>query len=195
MSNKASKRLTSYFMKATAEEGYQGLMWYSTAHQFAKELAKQYKLPLETVTSVISVLSPAVVWDINKRDAKALIKAYYSRGFLGATATTVSTYNQNKRKAISILLNKSELELTKTNNKTYNFHKNILKPTCLKHVTIDRHALKAFKGIKKGGSVFVSPSEYKRVGDAYRRTAEHLGLLPCQLQAIVWLAYKESVGR
>src|SRR5687767_1063386 len=84
---------------------HEGQNWYIEAHNFAFILSQTYQINLDKVCAVISALSPAVSWDQNKKDAKALCQlfdlnlhnenVYQYHNF--------STYGQNVQKAVNIL--------------------------------------------------------------------------------------------
>jgi hypothetical protein len=190
-----SKRLLKLYSNASQETLQEGLSWYFLANKNCKDISKRYKTPHKTVCQVMAILSPACSWEINKRDCKELVKAYYRRGVIGAEGCKVSTYGTNKRKAIAVLQGVEEFKKTRTNFKTFSFYKNIYTPTNKNYCTIDRHAVKAFKGILKGGSVALSPKAYKATEKAYKRLARHLNILPQQAQAVVWTQYKIETGR
>lgn len=178
-----TKALTSLIQQATPKQLADGLNWYTQANQFAQQLATDYGHSLDTVCQVIAILSPAVSWDINKRDTESLLDQ-------GANAV-VSTYGQNKTKALSVLTGADQINPKAL--KTYSFYRNLLAPTCDKHVTIDRHAFKAYKKQTKAGSVSITPKQYELARKAYARKAKELNIVPCQLQAIIWMAYRENV--
>ncbi len=164
--------------------------WYKKAHNFATYLANTYKVELSKVCGVISALSPACNWKQNKLDAEKMIVCYIS----GVDYTTVpfSTYGQNVVKAWMILtdVDRDTLEWfnLKTGAKTYNFYLNILNPNDSNFVTIDRHAIAVYEGRvgKKSGSARLTPKQYQTIAETYKNLAKELGLLPNELQAILW---------
>ena len=183
-----SKRLLDYYDRADIDTIEAGLNWYSEANILANDLALQYYQDARTIAQVISALSPAVSWEVNKKDAINLTHGF-SKSI--ARSIVVSTYGANKAKAISILA--GIVEIQEKARKTYSFYKNILLDD--NYVTIDRHAYKALHGIKKGGSEAITPKRYDSAVRAYQETAKQLGIKGYELQAIVWLQYKQEVGR
>jgi len=190
-----SKRLHSFYVNSSQDNKVNGHIWYLEAHKFAKQLSIEHNLSLDCVAGVIAVLSPACTWEQNKKDAEKVIQAYSLLKTQGVKQVSVSTYAQNKLKALELIKDNKGLEATKTNLKTFNFSKNIINPLDDEHVTVDRHAVKALRGMKQGGSVNITAKEYKRAETAYKKTAKYLGILPAELQAVVWLAYKDEMGR
>ncbi len=184
-----SINLNRLYTQATNETQASGLSWYSDAHQYASQLATVYNISIDTAAQVIASLSPMVSWDINKKNAFTVIDAWHNGK--QPEEITVSTYNTNKRKAFDILNGKTVMKPSAP--KTYAFYRNIMLDDS--HVTIDRHAYKALVGALKGGSVAITPKRYKAAERAYKAAAEALQVKAYELQAIVWLQYKENVNR
>jgi hypothetical protein len=170
---------------------YSGYYWYRAAHEWTHEVAHRYGVRPDVVAGIVAALSPGVTWDVNKRDAVALIE--YFKG-VRETEPTVSTYYHNVRKA-GWIWNGQPIEGVLGGNKTRNFYLNILNPYDNHAVTIDRHAVKAARGMSKGGAVVITDAQYSIVAHAYRMEASRLGLTPCQFQAITWEAYKTKHNR
>lgn len=178
-----TKALSNILQTATPEQLHNGLVWYKQAHAHCKYLASAYDISLDKVCQVMAILSPAVSWEVNKRDCERLLEY--------GEAATVSTYGQNKAKALRVIAGLDTINEKAL--KTYSFYKNILNPECTEHVTIDRHAFKAYKGKTKAGSVSVKVTDYRKAKKAYQRKAKELNMLPNQLQAIVWMSFRENV--
>lgn len=178
------------------EEGTQayndGFAWYKEAHAFACELSDMTGQPLEVVTAVIAVLSPAVSWETNKKDAIAMLTS------ANPESVTVSTYGQNKTKAVNLILHGDLSQLG--GRKVTSFYHNILNPDCTENITIDRHAARACHGLKglKMSSDDIPPiasdKRYNAYKVLYQRLAKNLGLVPCQLQAIIWVNFRTELG-
>lgn len=160
-----------------------GLNWYHNAHEFAADLALTYSTSLDKVAQIIAILSPAVSWNINKRDAENLLRS--------GESATVSTYGRNKVKALAVLWDLDTINPKAL--KTFAFYNNILHPSASEFVTIDRHAYKAYKGITQGGNIAINKTTYEKTAKAYKRLAKRLELKPCELQAIIWLSYRQNV--
>ena len=171
-------------------EYQQAVDWYSEAHDFAESLAVAYNVKLDKVAQVIAVLSPAVSWELNKKDANNLIAGFKQHIALDVR---VSTYGQNKAKAINVLTGAQVLQPSAM--KTFAFYTNILTAGMNDNVTVDRHAYKALHNIKRGGAVAPTKKEYEELEAAYQLLAEENNLTPPQFQAVVWVAYKKMVQR
>lgn len=187
------KNLKACYERADVGVKQHGLTWYEDAYAFAQQLSNKYNVPIERVAQVIAALSPASKWERNKIDAEQLVASYYHRGYIGAVATTVTTYGPNKHKAINVLLGKQAL--TPDNGlKTYNFYNNILNPKNEFFVTIDRHAFNILSGNKKRGALKITAKDYYKACNVYRLLAKEKGLTPCQLQAITWVQYRNELN-
>lgn len=167
----------------------EGWSWYKEAHAWACEVSDITGHPLEVVCAVLACVSPAVRWDINKRDAYALLSSGTK-----AHKIMISSYGLNKTKAIKIMETGDTSILS--GKKVVSFYHNILNPECPKNITIDRHAYRAYKqrsGSSSRGAVSLTPKKYDLAGKAYKKLAnrisKHLGinLTPNQVQALVWI--------
>jgi len=174
----ALNNILSAYYRATPETINEGLHWYKTANRYAKEVSIKTGYPLNTVSQVISALSPSVEWSVNKAQAHTMISAHMKSEPL--ETVTVSTYDTNKEKAWSICGGTATIEPKSL--KTYAFWQNItLKP---ERVTIDRHILRTlFKRAPKS----LTAKRYKEIEQIFRTVSSALYIEPYQLQAIVWL--------
>jgi len=161
-----------------------GLSWYNEANQYCRQLGNTFGLELSAVCGIVSALSPGTNYEQNKKDAYHLIK--------GSPMHKCTTYKANVSKAKSILrgeLLPSEAFNLKTGAKTYNFYQNLLNPGNPEYVTIDRHAYAiAMPGDYKG----LHLAAYTRVANGYKMAANRIDILPCQLQAILWIDYRNK---
>ena len=172
-----------------------GLHWYQHAQDAAKAIAGRCTTATTVeVIGVIAALSPGLSWGLNVLQAEQLIKAHES----GDELPLVGSYGRkNIDKAIRILNHEWPLDVL-GGNKVRAFFYNILFPIGDAHVTIDRHA-KAIvinaPATRKGWASdnvlsTVKKSEYDYIAWHYTVIAKRLGLIPSQLQAIVWVAWK-----
>jgi hypothetical protein len=178
--------LVKLFLSIDESAKAEGLAWYATAHKFCVQVSVKYEVPLNKVCAIMSALSPATNYEQNKKDTENFIRL--QKGIINAYKCT--TYGQNVAKAKSIFESDSD-PLTffsvKTGPKTYNFYLNVLDPKGETAVTIDRHAYaiatgKEYKGLAK--------AQYEKIARQYTLAAKKLGLLPLELQAILWVDYR-----
>jgi hypothetical protein len=91
----------------------------------------------------------------------------------------------------------SEIFATTARRKQKNFYLNIYHPGLEYPVTIDRHAFDAFLGMDSGiqdrpidVSLLDGDQVYDVIADTYRSLAQEMGVLPHQLQAVVWETWR-----
>lgn len=179
------KNIRDMYLSCTKSQVKQGIKWYKEANKTAYSISTRSNVSLDKVCQIIAVLSPSVSWEQNVLDAQALCLAYNNNEDL--EKVTVSTYGQNKTKAINILSLPNFL-IPKTGLKTYSFYKNMLDPFGSgDYVTIDRHAFKAMIGTNRAGDVNINAKSYIQAVYCYSKVALEMGLEPCELQAVVWL--------
>lgn len=174
-------------------ESYRG--WYNDANKFAQYLSDTYKVSFDRVCAVISALSPAVSWKINKQDAERLITCYACNG--DYTLLSWSSYSANVVKAWNILIdyskNTDEFFNFNTGAKTLSFYHNIKNPTDGEYVTIDRHMVAVLSGATKSKQVKLTPKQYRLAAADIKKVAAKYGLVPCELQAVCWEYYLTNV--
>ena len=100
--NKEQKRITKN-LRSWYDTKYidAGTKWYKDARTFCINLANEYDITCDKVVGVVSALSVGVSWDVNKRQATALIAAFYHVGNIDGV--TLSTYKTQTCKALNIL--------------------------------------------------------------------------------------------
>ncbi len=194
-------RFRAWYQLATAKQRAEGKSWYREAREFAREIARPYPRSVLThtkVCGVLAALSPSVAWDINKRQAEALCRAFASDGDIAEVV--VSTYGKQAEKAREIVRSNSGGAHIRESIrgilgarafKTWAFFDNIYLPES-QHVTIDQHIIMA----ADFGGLWVQSAHwcYDLLAEAMRTVArdEDIDLKPHQLQAIIWLTYKET---
>jgi len=188
-------------MHVTPDIATAGKIWYSNAYAKALYLSKCYAISLDTAAGVLSALSPAVSWTANQVDAENLIRAYVEG--TDTDSVTVSTYGPNKRKALAILTEHTEAteerrfpdikRFFKRDTKTRSFFLNIVQPHGTIAVTVDRHAIAVALGTTSpdASKLSITAKRYRSISEAYQLANKALGYhVPCDLQAVVWLAYR-----
>ena len=173
----ASARIKACYIRANRDVLKRGLNWYKQANVFCKEVAHNTGLTVETVAMVVSALSPAVSWELNKIQAEQMCNAF--RDGLPLDTVTTSTYESNRLKAWDILQGKKTI--TVKSPKTYAFYRNIM--LNVDSVTIDRWILRVMfnRPLKS-----LTALKYRQCEQIYREAAIDLDLKPFELQAITW---------
>lgn len=186
-----SANILSVYHSATPENIAEGMEWYNDAHSFAVSLDS------DTVRSsgIIAALSPLSGWSNNKAKARQL---YAQEGIVqwNGNANGIGLSN-NVRKAERIYHGESPYDLI-VRPKTRAFFETILDPTGDHNPVIDRHAFDIAMGEQTGNKAKQSlgrKGEYARFATAYREASQTIGIGPAQLQAIVWVAWRESLGK
>ena len=194
INNRFIDNLLSLYAASGATILEQGMRWYQDANSEAQRLSQAYFLPTVAThaAGIIAVLSPAVQWEVNLRDAETVCAARKGDD------VTVSTYGPQKAKAFAIRDGVSPVRMInpKTAPKTYAFWRCISSPRNTKHVVIDRHALAACHGhvindrdrsleLKRVG-------RYESYSECYREAAKQVGILPLQFQAIIWGKWRQD---
>lgn len=175
--------------QATEQEIEDGRDWYHQALSFSCEQAKSFKIPVKTVTAVISAISPESKWALNmERTIEILDKQEQA---------IVTTYDQNKSKALKFLYGSLVPDISYGLDywpKTGAFYQNIQYPKQANRVTLDRHSLRIAHGyyLTAQESIYYgnTRAKYTKTEQVYKSLASRLGYLPNQLQAITWLTYR-----
>lgn len=173
----ASARIKACYIRANRDVISKGLNWYQHAHVFCKEVAHNTGLSVDTVAMVVSALSPAVSWELNKIQAEQMCNAF--RDGLPLDSVITSTYENNRLKAWDILHGKKVI--TVKSPKTYAFYRNLM--LNIDSVTIDRWILRVMfnRPIKS-----LTALKYRQCEEIFKQAAIDLDLKPLQLQAITW---------
>ena len=164
-------KIIEHFVNADYDTMTNGLNWYIKAYNEAVLLSQVFDTKLEIVIGVIAALSPRNKWARNLADTWDLLDE-------PSMSTKCSTFNGQKQKALDII-NGAPIEETLKGRKTVNFFNNIMYHNSSMAVTVDVWAFR---------SVELEPKEkyYNEVETAYQDVAEELGLMPWQVQAVVW---------
>lgn len=187
MYNTVKHRIMKQYSTLTDSEKEQGAAWYKIAHDKAQELALKHGIDLDRSAAIIAILSPGTAWNLNLKDADAVM----SQG----EQAIVTTYGANKRKAAGLLNADRNPADYVSGLKVTSFYSNILYPESSDAVTIDRHMIRALlrtSDPKVHAQVFNSRKKYDALAECIRAAAKNLNLVPCQLQAMLWLKVRET---
>jgi hypothetical protein len=174
------------FDLANAKDIQNGRRWYELANRFCRTLAERHGRKLADVAGIMALLSPAVSLEQNVIDTVEVMAN-------GQTAKP-STYGPQAEKALAVRDAGIDPAAVLGQNKVAAFWANIVNPGEAGRVTIDRHAARIAADWKLPPEdayyLVNTPGKYKVFERVYRRAAEKLGILPQQLQAITWTAYR-----
>jgi hypothetical protein len=185
--NLGVNRILNVYERATDAQRSSGIEWYLSAHELASEMHRQYPNRLKTVAhaaGVLAALSPNEGWTTNVSNAWT---------FLETDRSPSLPRSQEDAGFITAGFD-PEWVLFRggVNFKVQSFYKNIADPETPGPVTIDRHA----KGIvyDDPGIAKLKPHATRVQYDAYElmytKAASEVGMMPHQLQAVTWLAWR-----
>ena len=180
--------LESTLRQAKPTDWETGLGAFQRYNKIVTEVALQTETTPCIAAAVFSALSPNSDYHGNLKDMRKLLCA--ARDGLTIDEFTVSTYGQNKRKAWRIVHGEDPLKLIIA-DKTRNFFLNIENPLNPYPVTIDGHMYNIWNGKKQNlVGLRTHKSLYHVVADGVRKLACQEGVLPNQMQGILWHTWK-----
>lgn len=186
------QNILNVLSKADPIETVEGRAAYRNYNRTLEEIADKFNLPLVRVAGAFSALSPNSDYRGNLRSTYTLCL-----GFTKGNAEedcTVSTYNHNRAKAWRILQGEHFYSVFK-GLKVRAFFRNITEPDHPEAITIDGHMFNIYRNQTKTMSESgFSRGKYEKIASVFRKVAEENGLLPCELQAILWLVWKRLNG-
>lgn len=185
------RRLRVVYHSATPEQHGYGMQWYTIARDVGRELAEEFGTSLSVALGVIAALSPGNPWDRNLGDARLALSAH---AWGRAVPAKLGVYGRlNIEKCERILGGEPPLEVL-GGDKVTSFYRNLMGIED-GAVTVDRHAKGAAKGVRGDKETTVSsPKEYRDLAEHYRRVAGEVGIAPSQLQAVVWVVWRDGKG-
>lgn len=173
---------------ATPHDFEIGLDAYPKYNRILSKMAEQCQTTTEIAAAVFAALSPNNDYHGNLRDANTLIRAAKAGKTLDDF--TVSTYGNNKRKAWAIVHGEAPLNLIVA-KKTRNFFLNVNNPVDETPVTVDGHMVNVWRGKRENLVGLRFPADlYDIVADGVRTVAAERGMIPCQVQSVIWLTWR-----
>lgn len=188
----AQERIKTVFAEACERDVTKGTSWYFDVNKLCEEMAEQSEHAHITpvhVAGIIAALSPMRSWTDNINKAREAVETGTTRG-LGHTIETATTIWHGFDPEIVI-------SRTGNNPKVYSFFKNIAYPQTSDDVTIDRHMWNLLfddLGVVEKAGLRFKDREYRWAADQFRAVAKQIDLLPHQLQATAWLAWRRKQG-
>ncbi len=174
--------------------------WYGRARTFCAALAERFETSPERVAAIMAAMSPGTSWDRNKIETRAMLEEW--RGERTPGTFPYTTYPANVKKARRILSGAERdcyLDTVKPRKdsgfKIGSFYRNIVDPSDGDAVTIDRHAIAVCLGhAPDDGEQQLTGYRYRCYAAAYRKVAAERGMVPSEVQAITWAAYRRYTG-
>jgi len=165
---------------------------YRKYNRIMCKLAEKCGTTPRIASAVFAALSPNNDYHGNLRDTHTVLMA--SKQNLFSDEFKVSTYGNNKRKALYIADGADPLDQIRA-KKTRNFFLNVDNPIDREPVTIDGHMINIWRGWRERlVGLRSTPALYDEIADGVRRTAAGLDLIPCELQAILWITWRRIHG-
>lgn len=176
------------YEKVDAIDRHEGLLAYPRYHESLKYYAQHYNVLMPNVIGAFSALSPNNDYMGNMRSLVTLLEGM--RRGRREEDCTVSTYKACRNRAWRFLHGEDFLTVTK-GPKTRAFFQNILNPFDPVPVTIDGHMACISIGKRMTmREVVRTRFKYDVVAQEFRDVAAEVGLLPNQLQAMLWFTWK-----
>jgi hypothetical protein len=184
------EKIIAVLETASADNQAEGMTWYADVH----ELAAASPVGLVAGAGTLAALAPLFDWDKTVAAAQAL--------WAGQTEKPLGVMSRSWATAQEIATGADPYKVFRIGaparrgrgEKTRNFFRNIVEPTDPEPVAVDRHAAAIVFNTLDRPALQVALTRaggYERVADAYRSVAEERGLIPNQVQAITWLAWRD----
>ncbi|GEM_PF-4026623 len=185
---KNRKNIRAVFERADAIDLREGLVAYERYNATMRELSGRYGYAVDVVAAVFVTLSPNNNYAANLRSTASVLEGH--KAGLQPKQITVSTYGHCKHRAWHFADGVDFLSVTR-GRKVRSFYFNILDPQDPEPVTIDGHMIGVWLGrqIRMKEAAYLK-IKYEKVASDFRAVARDVGLLPNQLQAVVWFAWK-----
>lgn len=177
------RNIVSVWSMATAEQLRQGCDWYGQAHDTAAMLADG---DVRTGAGLLAALSPQTTWWLN---VELACDAFESGNATRHTRDSCSKANR-------IMAGIDPADVLPMSRKTGHFYRCILDPSDPVAVCIDRHAYDIVVGIPLGdwNRGLSAHGRYALVAQCYWEAAQRLGELPSTVQAVTWVAWRDSIA-
>lgn len=176
------QNIISVFESATPEQLSAGRTWYPTAHQIADMMTDG---DVKVGAGLLAALSPQTSWAYN---VELACDAY-------DTGRPTRHVSDALSKAAKILAGLDPSDVLPMDKKTGHFYRCIVDPTDADAVCIDRHAHDIAVGQPFGSEDrgLSAKGRYALIAHCYREAAQRLGELPQVVQAVTWVAWRESL--
>jgi len=181
--------ILSVYATASDNAKVEGIIWYEQANALATILASEFAVPVLDVIKFLAAASPNTSWTIQVKNSREALRRYYYGDEAGALDVFFSLYRGNRAKALKCLAG----DYTGVRGPKVNaFSHNIAGDYTV--VTVDTWAVKV-AGLNaaefKSG---IRAKQYYQIEAAYIQAARQVNLLPAQLQAITWVAFRGKAG-
>lgn len=181
------ENIIQVFRSADEIQHADGMGWYQRAHDCAVALGEKHDITTRQAAGVIAALSPMLRWELNVTYADRFIGTGYAPCLgLGRRKSTMILGGADPGKVL--------MPSKRSGQKVNAFFHCIMDPTC-DDVCIDRHAYDVALGMTHddaGRKALSRVGVYDSIRDTYREAASEVGIVPSQLQAVTWVAWREG---
>lgn len=157
---------------ANSDDMAEGFTWYPEANSIAREAGD-----VLVGAGILSALSPRMPWNRNVALARKAFSEPLTGGALGRSIASVNAIREGAD-PLSVL----------GGLKTRAFFHNIVAPHADDEVTVDTHAIK-IAGVNADS---VGVRAYRDIADSYREAAAIAMVLPQEMQAVTWVAWRNG---
>ena len=186
--NMSVDNLLIVYEKATPEDTREALDSYFKYNRMVTTMAAKYGYSASVGAALFAALSPNNDYFGNIRDVDKMLRAAAAGNTIDSF--NVSTYGHNKHKAWAIVHGAEPLDLIEA-KKTRNFYLSILDPTNPQPVCVDGHMYNCWRNERAGlVGLRTHPKLYDEVADGVRQLAREVGIIPSQMQSILWVTHR-----
>jgi hypothetical protein len=177
------RNIISVWNLATEAELNDGRDWYTQAHRTAEMLADG---DVKVGAGLLAALSPQTAWWLNVELACEAFDQGAASRHLGDACS----------KANKIMAGVDPESVLPMQRKTGQFYRCILDPSDPVAVCIDRHAYDICVGIPLGdwNRGLSAKGRYALVAQCYWEAAQRLGEIPSVVQAVCWVAWRNTLA-
>jgi len=177
------------FLQSNAEDRTRGMNAYKQYHNRILEVDNRWRFfNPEGSCGAFAALSPNNDESGNFRDLSNLLKAWDECKDM--SQVEVSTYRLNRDKAAQIIRGAPPLSVL-GGNKTRAFFSCLFNPDDRYSVVVDGHMYSIWHGRRfRMSEAKLTDSLYARISEDIRVAAANYRLLPSQMQAVCWFAWK-----
>lgn len=187
--NGSIDNLRNLYKQADDIDIVEGKLAYTRYNKLMQIIATKYSVSLDKVIAAFCAMSPNNDYKGNIRSLITVLN-YLNKG-ISSDLINISTYNHCKNRAIKYIIDESNFLETVKGPKIRSFYYNILNPNDINYVTIDGHMVAAY--VNKNLTMheaLIKPKEYPLFVSAFKQFSDEIGLIPNQLQAILWFTRK-----
>jgi hypothetical protein len=169
----------------------EGKMAYQNYHDLMRRIAEHYQVGFVQTVAAFVALSPNNDYVGNLRSLVTVAKRVQDRLPIPEEGLRTSSYGHCVARAYQYLTGEEDFWFRTKGPKIRSFYINILLPQDNRFVTIDGHMYNAWSGgLTPLKQIARAGFSYNEIVKDFKIVARRQNLIPCQVQAIVWFAWK-----